>query len=116
PSFVTESLQLKRLGCPNLGNRIRTEPGYRHVRQNSDDRMHRSVKRDASTDHVRIAAEAFSPEIFRHHCRVRTFFFPGQKITAANRADSENIEIVRCQSASENLDLIAKTGKQQCEA
>src|SRR5439155_1321763 len=87
--------QLKRLGRPNFGNRIRPEPGYRHVRQNSDDRVHCAVKCYGSTDHIRVAAEAFLPEIFRHQCDVRAFFLPGQKIPAANRAHSEDIKIVR---------------------
>jgi hypothetical protein len=55
----------------------------------------RTIERDASTDHIRIAAEAFLPEVFRYQCDVRAFFLLGQKIAAANRAHSKNIEIVR---------------------
>ena len=112
-AFVRESRKLKRFGRPNLCNRIRAEPWRRHVRQHADDRVRRSVERDAAPDHVRIAAESLLPKTFRDHRDIGALFFLRPKIPAENWTDAKHIEIVRSHSATKNLNRIAYAG--ECE-
>src|SRR5205823_2257958 len=111
--LMTEAGNLKRFRRPNFRDRVRAKPGRRHIWQNANDRVWRSVECDASPNHVRISAEALLPEIFRHQCDVGAFLFFWQKIAAKNWANAQHIEIVGGYSPAKNLDRIAKSG--QCE-
>src|SRR5436190_10484506 len=111
---MTEAGKLKRFRCPNFGrDRVRAKPGRRHVWQHTDDGVRHAVERDASSNHIRIASEAFLPEIFRHQCDVGAFLFFRQKITAKNWTNVQQIEIVGGQSTPKNLDRIAKSGQRE---
>src|SRR5438093_3984115 len=111
---MTEAGKLKRFRCPNFGrDRVRAKPGRRHVWQHTDDGVRHAVERDASSNHIRIASEAFLPEIFRHQCDVGAFLFFRQKITAKNWTNAQQIEIVGGQSTAKNLDRIGKSGQRE---
>src|SRR5947209_14532369 len=110
---MTEAGNLKRFRRPNFRAQVRAKPGRRHIWQNANDRVRRSVECDASPNHIRIAAEALLPEIFRHQCDVGAFLFFRQKIAAKNWANAQQIEIVRGQSTPENLDWVAKSGQRE---
>ena len=75
--------------------------------------MWHAVERNAATDHVRVAAHAFPPEVLSHHGHIGGLFFFWQKIAAANRTHAENIEIVRGNLAAKKLNRIPQLG--QCE-
>src|SRR5258707_3335599 len=111
---------MKRFPPPNLHGRasipeprVRPEPPCRHIWQNANDRVRRPIERDAPPNHIRIASEAFLPEIFRHQCDIGASLFFRQKIAAKNWANDKHIEIVGGQSVAKYLDRIAKSG--QCE-
>ena len=83
--FMTEAGKLKRFRCPNFRNRVRAKPSCGHIRQNANDCVRRSVESDVSPNHIRIASEAFLPEIFRHQGDIGAFLFFRQKIAAEDR-------------------------------
>ena len=97
---MTEAGNLKRFRRPNFHDRarpdprVRPEPHCRHIWHNANDCMRRPIERDAPPNHVRIASEAFLPEIFRHQCDVGAFLFFRQKIAAKNWANAKHTEIV----------------------
>src|SRR5438552_14904972 len=110
---MTEPGKLKRFRRPNFGRRVRGKPGRRHIWQNADDRVRCSIEREASPNHIRIATEAFLPEIFCHQCDVGAFLFFWQKIAAKNWVNAQHIEIVGGYSPAKNLDRIAKSGQRE---
>ena len=112
-SFIREPGNLERLCGPDLRNRVRAEPGCRHVRQHAYNRMRRAIERDAAADHVRIAAEALLPKILRHHGDVSALFFLWQEVASENRTRAEHFKIIRRQPTPEDLHRIADTG--QCK-
>jgi hypothetical protein len=75
--------------------------------------VRRSVESDVSPNHIRIASEAFLPEIFRHQGDVGAFLFFRQKIAAEDRTDAKDIEIVSRHSPAENLERITKSGQRE---
>src|SRR5205807_121185 len=111
--LITESGKLKRFCRPNFSNRIRTEPGHRHIRQNSNDRVRHAVQSDAATDHIRIAAQPFLPKSFRDQRDICALFFLRQKVSAQNWMNAKNIEIVCGQSAPKNLNRITEPGQSE---
>src|SRR5213082_2008696 len=70
-----------------------------------------AIQGDASAEHIRISAHSFLPKTFSHHRDVGALFFRRQKIATANRTNAENIEIIRSDSAAEDLGRIAQTGQ-----
>src|SRR5438876_9700988 len=92
--LMTETGNLKRFRRPNFRDRVRPKPGCRHVWQNANDCVRCSIERDASPNHIRIATEAFLPEIFCHQCDVGAFLFFWQKIAAKNWGNAQHIDIV----------------------
>src|SRR5215471_16223346 len=64
-ALARESRQLEWLRRPEFGHWICAKPGTRLVRKHANDGMSQSVENDSATDHVRIAAEASSPEALR---------------------------------------------------
>src|SRR5207247_11061674 len=111
--LMTEPGKLKRFRCPNFGRRVRGKPSRRHIWQNADDRVRCSIEREASPNHIRIATEAFLPEIFCHQCDVGAFLFFWQKIAAKNWANAKHIEIVGGYSPAKTLERIAKSGQRE---
>src|SRR5207248_5758524 len=111
--LMTEAGKLKRFRRPNFRNRVRPEPGRRHVWQNANDCVRRPIEGNAPSNHIRIASETFLPEILRHQCDVGAFLFFRQKIATKNWMNAQQIEIVRGQSTPENLDRVAKSGQRE---
>jgi hypothetical protein len=72
-----------------------------------------AIECDAAADHVRIAAEAFLPEILGDNRDIGALFFLRQKVASENWAHAEQIKIVRSQTPAKDLHRIAKTG--ECE-
>ena len=75
--------------------------------------MRHAIQRNATTDHILVAAEPFPPEILRHHRDVRAFLFVRQKIAAANWTNTQHIEIIRRHAATVKLDRIAHAGQRE---
>src|SRR5438874_1172017 len=75
--------------------------------------MRHAIECNAATNHIRLAAHAFLPEILSHHRHIGGLFFLRQKIAAANWFHPENIEIVRRHFAAEKLNGIAETGQSE---
>ena len=73
--------------------------------------MRGAVECDAAADHVWITAEPLLPEILSNERHIRALFFPWQKITSANRLNSQNIKIVGGQSTTEDLDGVTQPGQ-----
>src|SRR5256885_1860440 len=61
-------------------------------------------------DHVWIAAQSPFPKTIRDHSDIGAFLFLRQKCAAANRAQAEHIEPIRCRLEDRNLKRIAKSG------
>ena len=77
--------------------------------------MGHAIQNDAAPDHIWITGHALSPEIFRHHGDIGSFFFLRQKVPAANRTHAEHIEIARRDPAAEDLHCIAQAGESEGE-
>ena len=75
--------------------------------------MRHAVERDASANHIRIAAEPRPPEALGDDGDVGALFFLRQKVAAANRPDAEQIEIVPGQPAAEDLHRVAEAGQSE---
>ena len=73
--------------------------------------MRRAIERDRASDHIRIAAEAFPPEIFRDQRDIGAFLFVRQKVAAENWANAKHIEVIRRCAKGEQLDRIAQAGE-----
>src|SRR5439155_1378327 len=87
----------------NAISRRSPDPRERQVRPNADNRVWHTVQRNAAADYIRVAAEAFAPEVLRHHRHIRGFFFLRQKVAPADRSDAEHIEVVRRHLPAEDL-------------
>src|SRR2546421_10832344 len=75
--------------------------------------MRHAIEGNAATNHIRLAAQAFLPEILSHHRHIGGLFFLRQKIAAANWFDPENIEIIRRHFAAGTLNGMAATGQSE---
>src|SRR5262249_46703267 len=111
-SLVRKARDLKWPGRPHL--RRWPYPREGHVRQHANDRVRYATQRDAAPYNIQSAAHPLAPEVFRHHRHVRGFFFVRQKRAATDRKHAEQIEIVRCHLAAEDLDRVAEPGEREC--
>src|SRR5205823_1320528 len=114
-SIVTEPWKLKRFRRPDFRDRVRAEPGHRHIRQHSDDGVRHAVERNTAANYTWIAAEPFLPESLRDHRDIGALFFIRQEVPPHDRMNAEKIEIVGGQSAPKNLNRIAQTGQSKSE-
>ncbi len=73
--------------------------------------MRRAIERDAASNHTRVAAEAFLPEVLRHQRDIGSFLFFREKIATENRANTQHVKIVRRQSSAKYLNRIAESGQ-----
>ena len=74
-----------------------------------DDRVRHAIECQRAPDHVRIAAEPRFPKAFRDHRDIGAFLFLGQKRAAANRAQTEDIEVIRGCLENRNLKRITQS-------
>ena len=72
--------------------------------------MRDAVECERAPDHVWIAAQSRFPKTLRDHRDIGAFLFLRQKCAAANRAQAEHIELIRCRLEDRNLKRIAKSG------
>ena len=99
------------LRCPDLG--VRTDPGKREIRQHANNRVCDAVESDVAANDVRVSAHSFPPEIFRDHRHIGGFFFVRQKVAATDWMQTEDVEIVRCYFAAEQLHSVAKSRQRE---
>ena len=104
----------KRLGDEYFG--VTSKPGNGQIRQYPHDCGSDTVQRDAAAENHRIGIEAFSPETFRHQCDVRVQFLLRQKISAKDRTNAEQIEIICRHIGTEQLGGIALAGHDEAIA
>ena len=71
--------------------------------------MGHSVEGKGSTEHVRIAAEPRFPKAFRDHRDISAFLFLWQKRAALNRAQAEDIKVIRGGLENRNLKRISQS-------
>ena len=71
--------------------------------------MRHAIERKRAPDHVRIAAEPRFPKAFRDHRDISAFLFLGQKRAAANRAQTEDIKVIRGCLENRNLKRITQS-------
>src|SRR5438132_7889923 len=98
----------ERLGRPDIG--VRSGPRDRQLRYHPNNRVRDAVEYKRASDHVWIAAQSPFPKTIRDHSDIGAFLFLRQKCAAANRAQAEHIEPVRCRLEDRNLKRIAKPG------
>src|SRR2546430_12157699 len=98
----------ERLGRPDIG--VRSGPRDWELRYHPNNRVRDAVKCERAPDHVWIAAQSCFPKTIRDHSDIGAFLFLRQKCPAANRAEAEHIEPIRCRLEDRNLKRIAKSG------
>src|SRR5436190_15475910 len=96
------------LGRPDIG--VRSGPRDRELRYHPNNRVRDAVKCERAPDHVWIATQSCFPKTIRDHSDIGAFLFLRQKCAAANRAQAEHIEPIRCRLEDRNLKRIAKSG------
>src|SRR5947207_13956387 len=97
----------ERLGRPDIG--VRSGPRDRELRYHPNNRVRDPVECERAADHVWIAAQSPIPKTIRDHSNIGAFLFLWQKCAAANRAQAEHIEPIRCRLEDRNLKRIAKS-------
>src|SRR5436190_22539267 len=95
------------LGRPDIG--VRSGPRDRELRYHPNNRVRDAVKCERAPDHVWIATQSCFPKAIRDHSDIGAFLFLRQKCAAANRAQAEHIEPIRCRLEDRNLKRIAKS-------
>src|SRR5438046_6801775 len=98
----------ERLGGPDIG--VRSGPRDRELRYHPNNRVRDAVECQRAPDHVWIAAQSPFPKTIRDHSDIGAFLFLRQKCAAANRAQAEHVEPIRCRLEDRNLKRIAKSG------
>src|SRR5437588_1410994 len=98
----------ERLGRPDI--RVRSGPRDRQLWYHPNNRVRDTVECERAPDHVWIAAQSSFPKTIRDHSDIGAFLFLRQKCAAANRAQAEHIEPIRCRLKDRNLKRIAKSG------
>src|SRR5437588_8022827 len=98
----------ERLGRPDI--RVRSGPRDRQLWYHPNNRVRDTVECERAPDHVWIAAQSSFPKTIRDHSDIGAFLFLRQKCAAANRAQSEHIEPIRCRLEDRNLKRIAQFG------
>ena len=71
--------------------------------------MGHSVEGKRATDHVRIAPEPRFPKAFRDHCDISALLFLWQKRAALNRAETQDIKVIRGGLEQRNLKRITQS-------
>src|SRR5881275_1954034 len=105
---MRKTLDDERLGRPDIG--VRSGPRDRQFRYYPNNRVRDAVEYKRASDHVWIAAQSPFPKAIRDHSDIGAFLFLRQKCAAANRAQAEHIEPIRCRLEDRNLKRIAKSG------
>ena len=75
----------------------------------ADNRVRHAIECQRAPDHVRVAAEPRFPKAFRDHRDISAFLFLWQKRPAANRAQTEDIKVIRGCLEHRNLKRITQS-------
>src|SRR5437773_11395083 len=98
----------ERLGGPDIC--VRSGPRDRQLWYHHNNRVRDAVECERTSDHVWVARQSPFPKAIRDHSDIGAFRFLRQKCAAANRAQAEHIEPIRCRLEDRNLKRIAKSG------